>query len=299
MYVKIINPKKDGKKDYTNAGSCSAVVEYLAKEDMGKSLKKEFYFSHDKDQVLSIDVIRSVDNNCPLIGKTEAKFYSLVVSPQPDEMDHIGNDKTRLKAYVRDTMDIYAKNFNRKDGTSKNLSGGDLVYFAKLEDNRYYKSTDEEVKQGRAKKGDVLPGDNTHVHIIVSRQDKNKITKLSPLANSKKLFSRENFKLNSCKHFDENYLYKGAGKELERHIVMRDGSVQQLEDFFRKEYASRREHISNKDNANIIENDPLKIMSSHATSESHAQGEDEDEKKRKRKKTAEEETHNRKRGLGM
>src|ERR1035437_3857789 len=299
MYVKIISPKRDGKTDYNNAGSCSAVVSYLSKEDMGKGLEKEFFFSHDKDQVLSIDVIKSIDNNCPLIGKTEAKFYSLVVAPRPDEMDHIGNDKERLKAYVRDTMDIYARNFSRKDGTSKNLSGKDLVYFAKLEDNRYYKSADEEVKQGKAKKGDVLPGDNTHVHIIVSRQDKNKITKLSPLANSKKLFSRENFKMNSCNHFDKNYLYKGAGKELERHIVMRDGSVEQLEDFFRKEYANRREHISNKDNANIIENDPLKIMSSHATGESHAQGEDEDEKKRKRKKKAEENTPNRKRGLGM
>jgi hypothetical protein len=299
MYVKIIHPKRDGKTDYNNAGSCSAVVNYLNKEDIGKGLDKEFFFSHDKNEVLSIDVIRSIDNNCPLIGKTEAKFYSLVVAPRPDEMDHIQNDKTRLKAYVRDTMDIYARNFNKKDGTSKNLSGGDLVYYAKLEDNRYYKSADEEVKQGKAKKGDVLPGDNTHVHIIVSRQDKNKITKLSPLANSKKLFSRENFKMNSCNHFDKNYLYKGAGKELERHIVMRDGSVEQLEDFFRKEYANRREHISNKDNANIIENDPLKIMSSHATGESHAQGEDEDEKKRKRKKKAEENTPNRKRGLGM
>src|ERR1017187_7659670 len=236
MYVKIINPKTDGKTEYNNAGSCSAVVNYLSKEDIGKGLEKEFFFSHDKDQVLSIDVIRTIDNICPLIGKQEAKFYSLVVAPRPDEMDHIGNDKTRLKAYVRDTMDIYARNFNKKDGTSKNLSGGDLVYYAKLEDYRYYKRTDDEVKQGKAKKGDVLPGDNTHVHIIVSRQDKSKTTKLSPLANSKKLFSRENFKMNSCKHFDDNYKYQGSGKELERHIVMRDGSAQEREDYFIKQY---------------------------------------------------------------
>ena len=282
MYVKIIHPKRDGKTDYNNAGSCSAVVSYLNKEDMGKGLEKEFFFSHDKDQVLSIDVIKSIDNNCPLIGKQEAKFYSLVVAPRPDEMDHIGNDKARLKAYVRDTMDIYAGNFNKKDGTSKNLTGADLVYFAKLEDNRYYKSADEAVKQGKAKKGDVLPGDNTHVHIIVSRQDKSKTTKLSPLANSKKLFSRENFKMNSCNHFDKNYLYQGAGKELERHIVMRDGSVQQLEDFFRKEYASRKQHESS------IENDLLKIPHLNP-----AQGQQDPDEKKRKKKSAE-----RKRGLG-
>ena len=147
----------------------------------------------------------------------------------------------------------------------------------------YYKSADEAVKQGKAKKGDVLPGDNTHVHIIVSRQDKSKTTKLSPLANSKKLFSRENFKMNSCNHFDKNYLYKGAGKELERHLVIRDGSVEQLEDFFRKEYANRRQHESS------IENDLLKIPHLNPAQEQQ----DPDEKKRK-KKSAE-----RKRGLGM
>ena len=250
---------------------------------MGKGLQKEFFFSHDKDSVLSIDVIRSIDNNCPLIGKKEAKFYSLVVAPRPDEMDHIGNDKVRLKAYVRDTMDIYARNFNKKDGTSKNLTGADLVYFAKLEDNRYYKGTDEEVKQGKAKKGDVLPGDNTHVHVIVSRQDKSKTTKLSPLANSKKLFSRESFKMNSCNHFDKNYLYQGAGKELERHIIIRDGSVEQLEDFFRKEHASRRQYESN------IENDLLKI--GHLNPAQQQQN----PYQKKRKKKSEE----KKRGLGM
>ncbi len=133
-------------------------------------------------------------------------------------------------------MDIYAQNFNKKDGTSKNLTGKDLVYFAKIEENRYYKGTDEEVKQGVAKQGDVLPGDNTHVHIIVSRTDRSKKIKLSPLANSKKLFSRESFKLKSCKHFDENYRYEGAGRELEKHIVMRDGSIQDREDYFMREY---------------------------------------------------------------
>src|ERR1035437_9704038 len=257
MYVKIINPKRDGKTDYNNAGSCSAVVGYLNKEDMGKGLEKEFFFSHDKDRVLSTDVIRSIDNNCPLIGKKEAKFYSLVVAPRPDEMDHIKNDKARLKQYVRDTMDIYARNFNKKDGTSKNLTGKDLVYYAKLEENRYYKGTDEAVKQRKAKQGDVMPGDNTHVHVIVSRTDKSKIIKLSPLANSKKLFSREAFKLKSCKCFDEKHLYNGAGKELEKHIVMRDGTVQERADYINKEYEKNREYAS------IMENDPLKIIHSH------------------------------------
>ena len=152
MYVKVINPKTHGKKAYNNSGSCAALVNYLCKEDKGNGLEKELFFSHDSDHVPSIDVVQCIDNNCAIIDKDEAKFYSLVVAPRPDEMEHIKNDKERLKAYVRDTMDIYAQNFNKKDGTSKNLTGKDLVYFAKIEENRYYKGTDEEVKQDRLKK---------------------------------------------------------------------------------------------------------------------------------------------------
>jgi hypothetical protein len=283
MFVKVIDPKKHGKTAYNNSGSCSALVNYLSKEDKDKGLEKELFFSHDQDHVRSIDVIRNIDNNCPLIGKNEAKFYSLVVAPRPDEMEHIHNDKARLKAYVRDTMDIYAGNFNKKDGTSKHLTGGDLVYFAKIEENRYYKGTDEAVKQGIAKQGDVLPGDNTHVHIIVSRQDKTQKTKLSPLVNSKTLFHRESFKLKSCKHFDDHFQYQGSGKELEKRIVMRDGTVQERMDYINREYDRNRER------ENTIDNDPLKIPSLNpAQAEQNT-----DEKKRKKKE------EKRKRGLGM
>ena len=240
MYVKVINPKKHGKTEYNNSGSCTALVNYLSKEDQEKGLERELYFNHDKDRISSTEVIRSIDNNSPNIEKTEAKFYSLVIAPQPDEMEHLKNDPKRLKEYVRDTMDIYAQNFNKKDGTSKNLNGKDLVYYAKLEENRYYKGTDEDVKQGKAKQGDPLPGDNTHVHIIVSRKDKSKEIKLSPLANSKKLFSRENFKMKCCKHFDENYRYQGSGKELEKHIVMRDGTIEDRINYISKEYEQRK-----------------------------------------------------------
>ena len=247
MYVKVINPQRHGKTEYDNAGSCTALVNYLSKEDKDKGLERELYFSHDRDKVSSLEVIRSIDNNCPNIEKNEAKFYSLVVAPRPDEMEHIKNDKARLKDYVRDAMNIYAANFNKKDGSSKNLTGKDLVYYAKLEENRYYKGTDEAVKQGKAKQGEPLPGDNTHIHIIVSRKDKTKKIKLSPLANSKKLFSRENFKLKCCKHFDENYRYQGSGKELEKHIVMRDGTIQERIAYFKTEYEQTRILRNKKD----------------------------------------------------
>lgn len=239
MYIKVINPKTDGNKKYDNSKSCIPLVKYLNKEDMGKGLNLEFYFSHDRNMVTGSEVINAIDNNCPKIGKHEAKFYSLVIAPRTDEVKHLKNDPEKLKAFTREVMDIYARNFNGKHGNNKNLNGKDLVYFAKLEEMRYYKRTDIEVKEGRAKQGDPLPGDNTHIHIIVSRQDKTKAMKISPLVNSKKLFHREQFKLKSCEHFDNYYRYIGSGKELEKHIVMRDGTIEQRMAYFEKEDMKR------------------------------------------------------------
>lgn len=240
MFIKVINPKKDGKKTYNNTGSCTALVNYLSKEDKAKLLDKELYFNHHRNRISSKEVISTIDNNSPLIAKKETRFYSLVIAPRPDEMQHLKNDRARLKAYVRDVMNIYAQNFNRKNGNNKNLTGNDIVYFAKLEEHRYYKGTDTEVIEGNAKQGDPLPGDNTHIHIIVSRMDKTKTIKLSPLANNKKLFSREAFKLKSCEHFDKYYRYTGSGKELEKHIVMRDGTIEERKAFILKEYEQRK-----------------------------------------------------------
>ena len=242
MYVKVINPAKHGKSEYDNSGSCMALVTYLSKEDQDKGKDKEFYFNHESDNITTDVVRRSIDNNGVQIAKGEAKFYSLVIAPRPEEMEHIGNDKKKLKEYVKDSMDIYAGNFNHKEKNrgSKNLTGKDLVYFAKLEDHRYYKGTDEEVKQGKAKQGDKVPGNHIHIHIIVSRRDKSQKQKLSPLANSKHLFSRENFKNKCCDHFDGKHNYIGSGKELEKHIVMRDGSVEEKMAYFIKQDVLRK-----------------------------------------------------------
>lgn len=239
MYIKVINPKTDGKKKYNNSGSCIPLVKYLGKEDRGKALNRELYFSHNRDMVGGAEVIKAIDNNCPKIDKHEAKFYSLVIAPRADEMKHLKNNPEKLKAFTRDVMDIYARNFNGKNGKNKNMSGKDLIYFAKLEEMRYYRGTDIEVKQGKVKQGDPLPGDNTHIHIIVSRQDQTKTMKLSPLVNSKNLFHREQFKLKSCEHFDKYYRYIGSGKELEKHIIMRDGTVKQRMEYLEKEDIKR------------------------------------------------------------
>jgi len=76
-------------------------------------------------------------------------------------------------------MNEYAKNFDRKGLDSDK----GLIYYAKIEHHRQYKGTDKEVKQGQAKQGERKPGNNLHVHVIISRKSKDGKLKLSPLTN--------------------------------------------------------------------------------------------------------------------
>lgn len=227
MYVKIINPKVDGKNQYDNSGSCIPLVKYLSKEDKERERDKEYFFNHDRDHVLSQDVIKAIDGIKGQLMKKDAKFYSLVVAPREDAMSLIKDDKWKFVNYIRDLMSIYAQNFNNKDGTKKGLKGEDLIWFGKIEYNRYYKGNDEEVKKGIVKQGDKKPGDQIHAHIIVGRKDKTNTYKLSPLANDKKQFNRVDFKTKGHKYFDLFYKYAGSGKELEEFLLKKYGPTEE------------------------------------------------------------------------
>ena len=85
---------------------------------------------------------------------------------------------------------VDAENFRRE----KIKSGKDLVYFGRVETERHYRNSDEEVKEGQAKSGDRKPGLQLHVHIIVSRNDVTQTVRLSPLARSKGSFNELNGK---------------------------------------------------------------------------------------------------------
>ena len=161
-----------------------------------------------------------------------------------------------LKEYTISTMDIYAKNFGR-EGINSNR---DLVWKGKVERDRFYKSTDKnvihnkkinrEIKAAQLKNdtdkvtelkqqfilesqlregGKDVPvfammpksGTNYHVHVIVSRRDKEQKMSLSPLAkarsNDKHMingkeckigFDRNTFREGMENSFDENFEYR-------------------------------------------------------------------------------------------
>jgi hypothetical protein len=231
-----------------NKGSSSQLVAYLEKENrlaekLDQHHQPEYWFSHDRNNIQPYEVRQSIDNNVAKLSKDDAKFFLINISPSEKELlylkEQYGTDgaKAYLKDYANLVMDTYAKNFKRSgiDGNK------DLVYFGKLEQNRYYSYKDLEVRKGRALKGDIKPGEQMHIQIIVSRKDASNSIKLSPLNNSKGKnaahsqkvgqFDRVAFKQLSEALFDKMFDYDREVKESFKYAnTLKHGTYEEKEE---------------------------------------------------------------------
>lgn len=258
-----------------NLGSSSALINYLDKENIdlenkamnapSREAEIEFrsrqqnFFNHTADAVSLTKAQEKIDTNISKLGKNDTKFFAPTLSFSPKELDHLVKQSTEgrkvnsidelkkdefekynklLKDYTRSAMDNYAKNFNRED---RGLKGGkDLVYFAKIEHQRRFKGNDKEVINGKAKSGDLKPGLQSHVHLIVSRKDKTQKMKLSPMANEKSKmrsiggnkyqvgFDRKSWINANEKSFDKIFDYKR--QEIEKFEIqntLRNGTAEE------------------------------------------------------------------------
>lgn len=218
MIIKIHSPSQ---AVGGNKGSSANLVVYLEKEDREVSvLEQQGFFNGFEDHIPGTTVEQAIDANKGRLGRDETKFYMLTVNPSHDEIRHIGEDEAKLKSYVNDLMEEYAKNFNRVYPDGKPLSGKDIMYFAKVEHERTYKFSERRYRatlQHNAKvKNEIIKhlgdpkkkaalekqyirnsqgtpilegakkdGNNMHVHIIVSRFDYRQKFRLSPMANQR------------------------------------------------------------------------------------------------------------------
>ncbi len=253
MIIKVHSTGIDGGK---NTGSSSNLVQYLDKENRDLDiLEHEGFFNHEDSNITPEIVENAIDGNKGRLSKDETKFYMLTVNPSERELNHIASNKEGLKSYVRDLMDVYAKKFNRTYPDGQELQGKDLVYFAKIEHERTYKYEDKKFRETiihnnkirseiirnmdnpeevrRLEKtyirdknntpileGNPKAGNNMHVHIIVSRYDKEQKFKLSPMSNQKsgkgklngkehnKGFNRDEFVAAGERLFDNKFKYK-------------------------------------------------------------------------------------------
>jgi len=175
-------------KEAANKGSSGALVHYLEKENrIDKTKEPEYWFNGKDIKVDSYEVMKAIDGNVAKLGKADAKFFLVNISPSQKEIASLKEQhgeegaKEQLKAFAVRVMDAYAQNFKREGINGQE----DLVWFAKLENHRYYTHKDPEVKQGIKKRGDRKEGEQMHVQVIVSRKDRTNSIKLSPMNTSR------------------------------------------------------------------------------------------------------------------
>jgi hypothetical protein len=219
MHIKITDSETGNNKD-----SSGALVHYLDKEQrLLEDLQPAQWFNGISQNIPSNEVRRSLDNNIAKLGRDDAKFFLLNISPSQKEIAFLKEQygdyaKEQLKAYAEKVMDEYARNFNRP-GIENNK---DLLWFGKLENHRYYSHKDKEVKNSTRQRGERKPGEQMHIQVIVSRKDITNKIKLSPMnksrgknvEHSKKLgqFDRALFINSGEKLFDQTF---GFDRKLE------------------------------------------------------------------------------------
>jgi hypothetical protein len=234
MFINITDSK-----EAVNKGSSSRLVHYLEKENrIYNKDEPEYWFNGQQVRIDPYVAMRTIDNNIAKLGKDDAKFFLLNISPSQKEITFLkeqygeGGAEAQMKGFAVRVMDAYAQNFKREGINSHK----DLIWFGKLENYRYYTHNDPEVKPGIKKRGDRKEGEQMHVQVIVSRKDATNKIKLSPMNtsrgknedHSKKMgqFDRVAFKQCGETLFDELFEFDRQLKDTMAYAnVQKNGSL--------------------------------------------------------------------------
>lgn len=246
MYINITDSETGN-----NKGSCGRLVNYLEKENHTTDVKEQ-WFNNTNREIIPQEVRVTIDHNIAKLGKDDAKFFLINISPSQKEIaflkEKFGDQgaEENLKDYATSVMDAYVQNFKRKGINSSK----DLLWYGKLERYRYYHHKDPEVEQGSVKAGQKKEGEQVHIQIIVSRKDITNKIKLSPMNNSRgknkahsaKLgqFDRVAFKASGERIFDEMFSFDRTLKEtLNYAMTMKNGSVEQKKEMYLMKHSER------------------------------------------------------------
>jgi hypothetical protein len=223
MNVKIAG---GGEGIHANQGSCIGLVTYLQHEDLDRmksGLTIEKFFDQERDDIRGHEVINRIDQNKAQLGKADAKFYSVIFSPSPKELEHLSSgspdeQSKKLKDYIRnEAMPEYAAGFN------KGLKSADILYFGKIHYDR-----------GEKKENQL------HIHLIVSRKDMANKKKLSPMTNHRSTekgaikggFDRKSFVSSIEARFDN---WAGYSREIKESFAycnaIKNGDLSDIKEF--------------------------------------------------------------------
>ena len=213
MMTRLDNPSKPSKGEnvaYSNKGSVARLKNYLIKNE-AKYDRSDLFFTATKNNLSADDFYKIIDNNVKGLEKKEHKFYSFTINPSADELRFIHNDKEKLKEFVRASM----VNFNSAHKTLK--ESDELVWAAIIHDNRVMTAADIDKYKSKGgtylKLGDMKPGENTHIHVVLSARDatqKKTVTVLTAKDHVSKNFQLLNFQQNNQKLFQQMFYYKNG-----------------------------------------------------------------------------------------
>ncbi len=140
---------------------------YLDKQNDTVRVEGQEYFFNGEGQTFdSEQVTRAIDGNVKGLKKSEARYYTFAISPSREEIEHMRRiiadtkqaiqesgevvsetfDDELLRGYLKEyavkCMDAYARNF----GHPKIQNNRDLLWFGMVEKDRYWKSSDKEIR---------------------------------------------------------------------------------------------------------------------------------------------------------
>lgn len=236
------------KGTYNNAGRSRKLASYLEHEDLErieKGIYTEGFFNLTEENLYKSQVVKDIDSNKAQLLKTDAKFYTIHISPSAKELQAMGATEQEqaeaMKRYIREiVIPEYAKNFN------KELSAEDIKFYGKIHFDRIRSENTE---------------GNMHCHLIVSRKDQSNRIKLSPLTNHRNTkkgaikggFDRTKLFQQIEKDFDRLFNYNRALDEsFEYYNIMKNGSI--------AEQIKIQERINTY--TNLLKHDDLNIDSS-------------------------------------
>ena len=198
MHSKVISPRQHGRLVYHNRGSCRSLVGYLGHEAKDQQTTPRF-FNGERSNIASEEVRETIDQNAQGLRRQQEKFYSLVLSPSEQELQHLSSDPKKLRAFAVQTMHNYAQNFRLPD--KRLVAASDLVWFATIHQERKY-------KEG-AQRGSSKAGSHAHIHIIVSAQDRTQVVRLNPRGRRSRFFIRD-WQVQNGKSFQQMFGYQKA-----------------------------------------------------------------------------------------
>lgn len=244
MVVNFSSPIKGA-----NSGSCKQLSEYLDKENEGKNLQeRSYFFNQENDRLSKSEVIDLIDKNGQNQGmkKDQDRYYTFTINPSQKELQHIGDDPSKLQSYTRDMMGAYAENFN------KNLTEKDIVWAARIETERQYTHADTEVKSGDRQRGQAKEGEQTHIHIIASRftakeSERDRTTSISPLTNHRGTdkgavkggFTRTDFIQKGEDTFDKKFTYD---RQIEERFIYNKADSREKEILQKQELTKQKSY---------------------------------------------------------